>query len=429
MEETRVPWWRLVSKTFTRLNMALGYLLLVCFTIWLQAVVARPTYQATIPFGAITGGLKNNAFGHTSTGGYSQFGRDYNANGRVWDSVLCNKDSDGDGLTNGEELGDPNCTWRVGDSLSGLVYQSDPSEICDPVCPTPSPTESPTPAPITEPIDVEIPWFVPSEFPDLEFAGEYFVSEEDNLVFQVSGDSNIIKYSSKDDFDSCSSSGFTVLASSVSNGQEITSISIDQAVMYLSSSTISGNSTHCELGQKVTINAFSRGIEVSPGAWSIRTIDPIVREPSDVLSILVGAGHDLYRFPDEDAFDACDFDNATLIYDGEVDGEDTITLRDSTADVGDKRFYGCSKGLNNLHCNNGQKVQVTVVDVLEPDEDNDDDDDDNDENPSFNSTPANVLMLLTGLSLSLGFVLLAHTKWVNKRNVPIATRYEPTVRF
>lgn len=25
---------------------------------------------------------------------------------------LCRKDSDGDGRTNGEELGDPNCVWR-----------------------------------------------------------------------------------------------------------------------------------------------------------------------------------------------------------------------------------------------------------------------------------------------------------------------------
>ena len=27
---------------------------------------------------------------------------------------LCRKDSDGDGKTNGEELGDPNCVWVQG---------------------------------------------------------------------------------------------------------------------------------------------------------------------------------------------------------------------------------------------------------------------------------------------------------------------------
>ena len=27
---------------------------------------------------------------------------------------MCEKDSDGDGWTNGQELGDPDCTWRPG---------------------------------------------------------------------------------------------------------------------------------------------------------------------------------------------------------------------------------------------------------------------------------------------------------------------------
>lgn len=31
-------------------------------------------------------------------------------------SKVCHLDSDGDGLTNGQELGDPRCTWRVGNS-------------------------------------------------------------------------------------------------------------------------------------------------------------------------------------------------------------------------------------------------------------------------------------------------------------------------
>ena len=31
-----------------------------------------------------------------------------------WTRELCQKDSDGDGRTNGEELGDPSCTWVPG---------------------------------------------------------------------------------------------------------------------------------------------------------------------------------------------------------------------------------------------------------------------------------------------------------------------------
>ena len=34
--------------------------------------------------------------------------------GFSWTSTLCNADSDGDGQTNGEELGDPDCVWREG---------------------------------------------------------------------------------------------------------------------------------------------------------------------------------------------------------------------------------------------------------------------------------------------------------------------------
>jgi hypothetical protein len=41
-------------------------------------------------------------------------GLDFAANQYTWNSKLCKSDSDGDGLTNGEELGDPCCVWRPG---------------------------------------------------------------------------------------------------------------------------------------------------------------------------------------------------------------------------------------------------------------------------------------------------------------------------
>ncbi len=43
----------------------------------------------------------------------NQFGLDFNASGRTWTKEFCNKDSDSDGLTNGEELGDPCCEWTT----------------------------------------------------------------------------------------------------------------------------------------------------------------------------------------------------------------------------------------------------------------------------------------------------------------------------
>ena len=42
------------------------------------------------------------------------FGVDFSAAGFTWGEALCRKDSDGDGLTNGEELGDPECIWWHG---------------------------------------------------------------------------------------------------------------------------------------------------------------------------------------------------------------------------------------------------------------------------------------------------------------------------
>ena len=45
--------------------------------------------------------------------------RQYNIAGRCflqWNAALCRKDSDGDGLTNGQELGDPDCVWKKGEA-------------------------------------------------------------------------------------------------------------------------------------------------------------------------------------------------------------------------------------------------------------------------------------------------------------------------
>ena len=41
---------------------------------------------------------------------------------QTWTQELCNADSDNDGRTNGEELGDPNCLWSAG--LSNCIIRS-----------------------------------------------------------------------------------------------------------------------------------------------------------------------------------------------------------------------------------------------------------------------------------------------------------------
>jgi hypothetical protein len=42
------------------------------------------------------------------------FGEDFREQGFAWTKKLCQMDSDGDGYTNGQELGDPCCTWKKG---------------------------------------------------------------------------------------------------------------------------------------------------------------------------------------------------------------------------------------------------------------------------------------------------------------------------
>ena len=49
----------------------------------------------------------------TGGGARNAFGRDFAANEYSWTFQLCLTDSDGDGVSNGIELGDPCCLWTV----------------------------------------------------------------------------------------------------------------------------------------------------------------------------------------------------------------------------------------------------------------------------------------------------------------------------
>jgi len=84
---------------------------------------ARQEYAARIPNGNnvpnpfCPSGETWAGVGHTrwgGTGARNDFGKDFAEAGLKWTTDLCHKDSDGDGLTNGEELGDPLCTWTEG---------------------------------------------------------------------------------------------------------------------------------------------------------------------------------------------------------------------------------------------------------------------------------------------------------------------------
>jgi hypothetical protein len=95
------------------------------FTLCATTVFAKLEYVSLIPNGDKVEGIA--AVGHEekSGGGVNNaFGSDFSAAGNSWTKELCEKDSDGDGATNGEELGDPCCEWRSGDTPKGSTATS-----------------------------------------------------------------------------------------------------------------------------------------------------------------------------------------------------------------------------------------------------------------------------------------------------------------
>ena len=88
-------------------------------TLATRSAEAWESYTQAIPNGrnVEVDGEKWTGVGHTSPWGggpTNSFGRDFARAGYKWTKELCEKDSDNDGRTNGQELGDPDCTWKVG---------------------------------------------------------------------------------------------------------------------------------------------------------------------------------------------------------------------------------------------------------------------------------------------------------------------------
>jgi dopamine beta-monooxygenase len=117
----------------------------------LLLLAAAPTgfgyshYRDNVPNGYNVPGSKG--FGHVKSKGggkLNTFGSDFQDAELVWTKTLCGLDSDGDGRSNGVELGDPKCVWKVGDtpfSTTGITNPGVPDE-------PPSGGGSSTPAPL-----------------------------------------------------------------------------------------------------------------------------------------------------------------------------------------------------------------------------------------------------------------------------------------
>ncbi|BFZ05845.1 hypothetical protein BsWGS_08884 [Bradybaena similaris] len=113
----------------------------VCFhlSLLVTASLAYSKYRDEIPNGQnVPHPCKVNyrwsGVGHENPNGGGErnaFGLAFAAADHKWTKDLCLADSDGDGKTNGQELGDPQCTWKPNTSPSRTVNITNPG-ICDP---------------------------------------------------------------------------------------------------------------------------------------------------------------------------------------------------------------------------------------------------------------------------------------------------------
>ncbi|GAB9471457.1 hypothetical protein Gpo141_00008666 [Globisporangium polare] len=95
-----------------------------------QQVAAYPKYVKLLPNGGAVPDAP--AIGHPDAEGaegVNAFGKAFKAAGNTWTVALCQADTDGDGFTNGQELGDPCCTWTTTNVASlitdGISHPSD----------------------------------------------------------------------------------------------------------------------------------------------------------------------------------------------------------------------------------------------------------------------------------------------------------------
>jgi hypothetical protein len=117
--------------------------ILIAARIFASLVSGHSHYQDSIPNGRHVPGVPGgpaawHAVGHVAPnpashptyilGGFprSSFGHDFAAAGHRWTRELCRRDSDDDGRSNGDELGDPHCVWRPGDTPTRSTNLSHP---------------------------------------------------------------------------------------------------------------------------------------------------------------------------------------------------------------------------------------------------------------------------------------------------------------
>lgn len=105
---------------------------LLSLGVMVQEAQAYKSYVALIPNAGNIAGYP--AIGHPDAAGeegVNDFGTAFATAGDAWTTALCQADTDGDGYTNGAELGDPCCTWTASNTAglitTGVSHPSDAS--------------------------------------------------------------------------------------------------------------------------------------------------------------------------------------------------------------------------------------------------------------------------------------------------------------
>ena len=110
-------------------------------------------FQGKIPNGnqVMRNGSVWPGVGHQSSvgsGAPNSFGTAFKNANYTWEAGLCAEDSDGDGQSNGLELGDPDCVWSEGQTPARTTDISHPGFGDSMTAAVPTPTPEPTPAPM-----------------------------------------------------------------------------------------------------------------------------------------------------------------------------------------------------------------------------------------------------------------------------------------
>ncbi|MBZ0255254.1 hypothetical protein K8I31_04285 [bacterium] len=113
-----------------------------------HSAFAKSSYVSYIPNGTVFS--CNNCHGS----GFTPFGNDFRSNGKRWSASLASKDSDGDGVTNGDELQDSSGSWARGNANPGdsslVTNPGDKNSVPAVIDPTSTPVvidNTPTPVP------------------------------------------------------------------------------------------------------------------------------------------------------------------------------------------------------------------------------------------------------------------------------------------